>query len=81
MTENAEIYRDALNLLARIRANRNDERSDKARFKNAPQKSIEDFVSYWRVFVLTIEEIESVVPPDSIGLVAPGLKSGVKADA
>lgn len=78
MTVNAEIYRDALNLLARVRESRTDERSEKARFRNASQKPLEDFVSYWRVFVLTLEEIEAVVPPESLGIIAPGLNAGVK---
>lgn len=60
MTANAEIYRDAWNLLKRVEAGRTNERSKAARYYNAPQKSLEDFVAYWRTFVLTLEEIESV---------------------
>lgn len=78
MTINAEIYKDALDLLAKLKESRTDERSDKARFRNASQKTLEDFVAYWRVFVLDLNEIEAVVPPESIGLIAPGLNAGVK---
>lgn len=80
MTNNAEILSDALKLLEKVRTNRTDERSDRARFYNASQGRLEDFVAYFRTFVLTIEEIESASPPEALGVIAPGLKAGVKRD-